>query len=325
MEGSQIDALWREIESIAAPEPIFLASTDHSELAPKPWPVGVPDGPLPTASWVAWGATAGAMLALLLQAPHLAWLAIFPTAGIAIWHVVRDRARLTELSQRKAVLAEAKRHHRAVAEEADCLGPGGFSDLKGRLRRLKEEFDIELPNREQKELERFDAKASQRQLRQHLETSYIADAMISGLGPSRKTTLAQHGITNAAQVSSDRIQTLPGFGPALASALVAWRHSRERSFRYDRSNPLTVQERVRVAAPFNDRRQEIRRELQAGREKLLRLSRLPVGERLEVAQRLAEAATAVKQAELDVNAMRRRPAGAGRVMMSRNRSQETWG
>ena len=129
--------------------------------------------------------------------------------------------------------------------------------------------------------------------------------MISGLGLARKATLAQHGITTAAEVRADRIQALPGFGAVLTTAVLAWRESRVRAFRYNPRDPITARERADVVAPLDARRQEIRVELQGGRDELHHLSSMPSDDRHELARRLAAASQAVRQAELDVSALKR--------------------
>ena len=62
-----------------------------------------------------------------------------------------------------------------------------------------------------------------------LQQAQIRDATISGFGPASKDKLASYGIRVANDVSQQRIESIPGFGPSKAIALVIWRNEVERS------------------------------------------------------------------------------------------------
>lgn len=59
-------------------------------------------------------------------------------------------------------------------------------------------------------------------LTRHLESHSIEGADISGIGASRKATLASFGIETAADISQSSIVAVPGFGPHLAGRLIGW-------------------------------------------------------------------------------------------------------
>ena len=65
-----------------------------------------------------------------------------------MWQLVRSRPRRDELRQRKAVLTEANRSYAALVVEVDRVGPAGFAHLKQRLRLLKQEYEVEVPERQ---------------------------------------------------------------------------------------------------------------------------------------------------------------------------------
>ena len=56
-----------------------------------------------------------------------------------------------------------------------------------------------------------------------LQNTLLADAKTPGVGPKLKTTLADHGIRTAFDISAGRISSIPGFGEAKVNALMAWR------------------------------------------------------------------------------------------------------
>ncbi len=300
MTEPRIADLWREIESITPPEPIFLVGRDQVALVPTPEPTGLSAKAAPTAWWATAGLVAGSLVGLIVMAPHLWWLAIGPAAALAGWYVVRGRPRRAERQNRKALLADAEQQLTGMAAEADELGPAGFHRLKGRLAQLRHEYEVEVPAAQRKAVEAFDAQARDRQFQHHMETSWIRDATIVGLGPARKATLEQYGIRSAAQIRAESIQNLPGFGAVLTTSVLAWRETRARTFRDQPQEPSTAAGRAAVAATFDARRRTIIESLQRGRDDLHRLSRLPAGERLACAERLAAAAQAVDQAKLDL-------------------------
>jgi DNA-binding helix-hairpin-helix protein with protein kinase domain len=62
----------------------------------------------------------------------------------------------------------------------------------------------------------------QKYLQNGLSSSYIKDAIISGVGPKLKERLAASGIVTAAHVSNSQIAQIPGFGEAKRLAIVSW-------------------------------------------------------------------------------------------------------
>lgn len=132
-----------------------------------------------------------------------------------------------------------------------------------------------------------------------LEKYYIAHAKIKKISSTRKVTLASYGIETAADVVRHRIESIAGFGPSLASHLIAWRKSIEQRFVFDPNERLNP-------ADVNSVRSEISR-LQADLEGRIRRSVATLqhvaNEVLEQRNRLKTgvnaAFRALKQAQLD--------------------------
>jgi DNA-binding helix-hairpin-helix protein with protein kinase domain len=85
-----------------------------------------------------------------------------------------------------------------------------------------------------------DLKVKQRdgQLKLFLERYYITNAKIKGIGSARKATLRSYGVETAADVVRFRIESISGFGPSIAGALIGWRTSIERRFIFDPKQPI---------------------------------------------------------------------------------------
>lgn len=292
-----ITKVWREIETIPAPEPIFAAPGDDLELASRVPSRTLGSTSLPVIMWSAFGV---ATLVIAIFAARLLWVALVAALALGIWHVNRGRPRRAELKARRAALETATATYNALLAEADRLGPAGFTAVKAQLHRLTVEYEVELPKSEQAALATFRRADEQLQLQRHLASITVHDASVVGLGPARKATLAQHGIVTAAQVSREHVQGLPGFGPALTASVLTWREFCIRTFRYNERDPNTVRERERVLQPYLRRRREIEHQLSQGRDELRRLNSLSGEERGRLAEQLAAASRALAQAHLDL-------------------------
>ncbi|CNK39592.1 putative DNA-binding protein [Yersinia enterocolitica] len=73
-----------------------------------------------------------------------------------------------------------------------------------------------------------------RQLHAYLDGFSIRRANISGIGPTKTTTLISFGVETAADVNSVTIMQVPGFGKIMTGKLIDWRRTYEAKFRYDR-------------------------------------------------------------------------------------------
>ena len=91
----------------------------------------------------------------------------------------------------------------------------------------------------------------QRQLNKFLDNFLIKRSTIPGIGPAKTVTLASFGIELAADVSQAAIENIPGFGPATAAKLSAWRARHERRFVYNPAlTPQDAQEQAKIEADY---------------------------------------------------------------------------
>jgi len=89
---------------------------------------------------------------------------------------------------------------------------------------------IQLVHKKRKELEQAEIAEIQSTLetlqrihiKNGLETTFVRDATIPGIGPKLKDKLAAYGIVNASHVSN-RVSNIPGFGEAKLQSLMNWR------------------------------------------------------------------------------------------------------
>lgn len=110
-----------------------------------------------------------------------------------------------------------------------------FAKAKSGLVALKAEIDA-LPVIEQKRVQDYAANRRAEHLKAHLDRFQIRRHKIAGVGPSKLAILTSYGVETAADISSGRVQAVPGFGPVNSRALVEWRQQLERKFVYN-ANP----------------------------------------------------------------------------------------
>jgi len=82
---------------------------------------------------------------------------------------------------------------------------------------------------------------------QGLKNAKINDSRISGFGKVSIQKLASYGVVSASDISSGRIESIPGFGEAKAGSLVSWRKSVESRLNISKPKrlPLEKEESIR--------------------------------------------------------------------------------
>ncbi|MGJ5075689.1 helix-hairpin-helix domain-containing protein [Bradyrhizobium oligotrophicum] len=112
----------------------------------------------------------------------------------------------------------------------------------------------ELPNEEARLLADLARRQRDIQLKHFLERFTIVSAKIKGVGGGKKATLRSYGISTAADVTKQRIEQIPGFGPVTAGQLVSWRSGLERRFTFNPNLPVDPNEIARVRSDVFQKR-----------------------------------------------------------------------
>lgn len=154
-----------------------------------------------------------------------------------------------------------------------------------------------------RELMAMKSNRESRQRQAYLDRFSIRGANISGIGQAKTATLISFGIETAADVHSNAILRVPGFGEVMTGKLVAWRRGHESRFKYDLTpNAQDVADeralRGRFAAEKAKLESTIRNGLGTLRNAKARLDALPAKARNDGA--LADALAARAQAEQDL-------------------------
>jgi DNA-binding helix-hairpin-helix protein with protein kinase domain len=139
----------------------------------------------------------------------------------------------------------------------------------------------------------------QGQLGRYLDRFPIARAEIPGIGRAKIATLSAHGIDTAGDVVEARILALPGFGPATAAKLVAWRNAHARNFRYDPGEGVPRAETDRIEREILLKRQDLESRIAAGLARMKAEISVTDGQRSQLIARAAELGRELAQARAD--------------------------
>jgi DNA-binding helix-hairpin-helix protein with protein kinase domain len=142
-----------------------------------------------------------------------------------------------------------------------------FKDHFNQLTLLKRNYES-LEKEYKQALITLQSTARERQLKIFLSSCFIDSYTIPLIGVGRKATLRSFGVETAADISYGKILSIPGFGEALTSELLAWRQDLERTFRFDPAKGVDKNDRHLLKQKFIPRMRPIERGLESGIEKL---------------------------------------------------------
>jgi len=184
--------------------------------------------------------------------------------GWVMANSVGSGPRAEERAKRRRELEAAQRAYDQCLERLRSdAGPEGFLAKRAELAKLRAEYE-ELPKAEQHEMMTLHSSAQDRQKAKFLDRFFIDSAEIPGVGPARKATLRSYGIETAADISRQRVRQIRGFGDSLTRAVVDWRASCERQFRFNPATAVSDADRNTVRAKFAARRTALESQLTAG-------------------------------------------------------------
>lgn len=201
-----------------------------------------------------------------------------------------------------------RRHTLLITAEADWrdiqkrwlqeTGDAKFKAKRLELNNLHQNL-IEIESRFKAEKQKFEAKAKEVQLKSYLEQHYVDQAKISGIGPTRKATLASYGIETAADIERNAILAIPGFGDTLTYELMQWRKSVESKFIYNPRQTVTLPELLKLSNEHEAKRVVLESALLKGFEELKQIKETLELNRLRLAKEAQSSASKYAQAEAD--------------------------
>jgi DNA-binding helix-hairpin-helix protein with protein kinase domain len=181
--------------------------------------------------------------------------------------------------------------------------PAAFDEKKWHLRAEKEELTGLNGVRVQR-LAQLRASLWQKQLIRFLEQHRIEDATIPGIGSGRKTLLRCYNIEDASDVISSRLN-IKGFGPALKSALLAWRSGVEQRFVFNPNEGIDPADVRALDCELVQRRAKLIQSLSIGAQQLREILLPWQVERVKITSHLTECARQLAQTEVNLKALGR--------------------
>lgn len=271
--GSQgnidIDRLWREIEQIVLP--------NMASIQP---PIGQVSRPTPTqeaqeakkspSKWMGYIAIA-AIIGIWIATPQLTILWIF--AIVMAWSYLGSGKNINTREWQDKYSKADEAYERAIREWESRIGISKLYELKKSLEEAAKDYRA-LPAAKTAALQKIQTDRRNRQLETFLDRFQIRNASISGIGPAKTVTLASYGIETASDISHNAVTSVPGFGDATASKLLAWRQICERKFVYNPTpTPEDGQARAKAEAEFASKARTLANKIVGGKQELAQLAR----------------------------------------------------
>jgi DNA-binding helix-hairpin-helix protein with protein kinase domain len=292
-----IAKVWSQIEAFTCP-PALPPPVQAAPVAPRPLPTSANR----KGEVVVYRAfILAAALGLSLAVPSLCVVFLFAALiGCGAIGSLGETERRAERMKREAALKDAM-SAMAAAEANTRLASGidAFTARKQRLLVLRNEY-VALASVEQKEIAALQSTAQARQLQKFLETFFIEDAGISGVGPAKKAALQSFGIETAADVEWSRVHAVKGFGRVLTAAVMGWRKQCEKRFRFDPQRAVSQADVDAVKAKCAHRRKQLEIELAKGPNELWSIQQQGQTKISVFQARLTTAATHLAQARADM-------------------------
>lgn len=197
-------------------------------------------------------ATIGVAIALFLSTagPAGQWLAFLPIVASAVVAFVP----LSEVKEEQKKLTAAKEAWRIAKHDfAQRAGNSYFIHLRNDASTLISRLQ-QLGSEELSRLAELTKKKRELQLQRFLESYHIDQARIKAIGDARKLSLKSWGIETAADIDYVRILQIPGFGSAIATAIVDWRRQIEGGFYFDQNRSVDPADIAAIKSEIANRR-----------------------------------------------------------------------
>jgi DNA-binding helix-hairpin-helix protein with protein kinase domain len=178
-----------------------------------------------------------------------------------------------------------------------------FHAKKESLRNLRQRHE-QLARDYTLERQGLQAKAREMQLALFLQQSFISDASIENIGPTRTAALASFGIETALDVEEAAVLQVPGFGPKLTERLVQWRHQAEAQFVFNSAAGVPAREQQALDIKYATLRQPVEAQLLAGEGELRAIRNQAEQELRSLYEQIRAGLQLLAQAEADLQAFR---------------------
>lgn len=286
--------VWAQIINIESPGRAPEISASGFTIQPKPLPESIKSAR--DAAVFKKIAAVGLVLGCLVIAPALFVFALI-IGAILFFSGADDSA---ERRARQDALNAARRNMAAAQERWNLeTGDGKFQVKLKELSNLRIEYES-LANQLAQEKQKLQQCLRNSQLHKFLNKFFLEDHNISGVGPTRKSTLVSFGIETAADVNWNRVMDIKGFGQKLTRELMDWRNGLERRFVFDPAKGVDPADIASINQRFGQKRKQIEGNLLAGPEHLNQVRRQILQKRTQMFPMIRAAVQQIAQAEADL-------------------------
>ncbi len=299
--GIIVSQVWGLIQAVPVPAQVIAPALPQFAGKAEPLPSNITSKGTVVAYRVI---TFFVAMVLFVAAPKL-WFAALILLGLG-WTFAGSagsEARVTERKKRSDAYNHAKSEYdrllRMMVLEA---GPDSFLKKKTELAKVRDEL-LALPQLEKKAIDGLHATAHERQKQRFLDTFFIDDATIAGVGPARKAALRSFGIETAADVTKSQVKQVKGFGDSLTRAMLDWRATCERRFVFNAANAVSSADKDAVSNKFRLQKVLLEKALSAGPAELRLLHQRAQERRSHWEPRVNGAAKSLQQAHADLSIM----------------------
>ncbi len=295
-----LDQAWSRILAVPPPGAEAMPRTAAPAVTSTPLPDSLQQ--IQRVNLIKAAAIIGAVLAAILIRPRLSWLWLPLAAAVSslFWdrsvHREHQRRRLALFNARRERLELQAAWQKHASEQPFAARLYNLQILRDRHRNLSADF--------LRDLQRLETARRRIQLQTFLENHFIDAARIPGIRTTDRMALESYGIETAADITSEAIRGVPGFGQRLgrqrAAALLAWRQTLERQFRYDPQQGTTPAAIADLRRQYLQQRLQIEQELMAGPAELATIKTDILKQRAQINIALIRQAVQEAQARADL-------------------------
>lgn len=272
---------WRLIEAVVGPE---AALPPNAPPQPKgrPLPTDLETATtfLMLSRWC--GIGGGVLLAIgAVLAPFFTAWPIFAIAGgfWFSWLILRGlggfgrrfrEVRTTRRIELERAEMESLRLGKELHASAEAAAKA-FQELRAAFKQAVDSYQSIRPKFDA-EYVQLQSQVVQRQKEAFLESHFIDQAKIQGIGSGRKAVLQSYNIETANDITAQALVGVTGFGPHLRANLFAWRLSIEAKFRPDHTKGVSDADRRTLVHKYEQQRLYAERQLTSGPQQLRQIS-----------------------------------------------------
>ena len=232
-------------------------------------------------------------------------LSFYTTVAAVCAAIIVAKARRSPTRAAETARVAAARYQGIQEKWRQQASDKAFAAKLAELDVARKEFES-LPRMRREGMKELEKNRSQIQLQKFLDSYYIRDATLSGIGPGRRAMLASYGIDTAADVSWQSLEKVDGIGTRNALTLVTWRDSLVSRFAFNPRLGIDRNEIAKLERQIAERRSHLEQTLTSGPAELELIRQRILQARTSLQKENDQVLMALLQAEEDLKSVRRK-------------------